>query len=467
MHHYTSSAIMPRATIHEIAAHRDRALSLFAQAFDLVAQASDAARRASPSGVYSLPSLAFDRSYPLSAASFADKVRQTVDRAVWNHVTEAHGITSLMDKTEREKLRGELERDAPPFNAEDCQSVVERLIGDRKAIFQRGLANAFSSLDRRFRSHDGFKIGSRIVLTHAFDRFGSWSRGYRDETVLDVERAFHLLDGRSPPTRMSGIVGLIASGRRAQGYEASQFVVEDEYFKARVFQNGNIHLWFKRSDLVEKVNLNLADHYGAVLGAGADVATSNPGPKYGREVSRGFDFYPSPDAVVARVLDEADIHMPSERYVPKTMRVLEPNAGAGALSRPAAEAGHAVSCIEIQAQYADQLAATGRYAAVVVDDFLAVSPDRIGRFDRILMNPPFGDRADVDHVAHALSFLAPGGKLVAVMASGIEYRSDARTVALRDRIEALDGRISPLPALSFAEVGTNVNTVIVTVRAPQ
>lgn len=466
MDHYAGTAVMPRATIHQTAAYRDQALALYAQAFALVDEAAAAARKASPSGVYSLPTLSFERSYARSAEDFNEQVRQVVDKAVWTHVTDAHGITCLMDKTEREKLRGELDRDAPPFNADDCQSVVERLLGDRQLIFQRGLANAFSNLDRRFRSHDGFKIGSRIVLTQAFDAWGSWSRGHRDETVLDVERAFYLLDNKAPPTRLSGIVGLIADSRRANGFEASQFVVEDSYFKARVFQNGNVHLWFKRADLVRKVNLNLAAHYGAALGAGADVAGSNPAPRHGREMARGFDFFPSPAAVVARVLDEAGIAMPTERYTPQPVRVLEPSAGAGAFSRPAAEAGHVVTCVEVQPHLAAQLAATGLYANVVTDDFLALTSDRIGKFDRILMNPPFGDKADVDHVAHALTFLAPGGKLVAIMASGIEYRTDAHTVALRARIEALEGRICPLPALSFAEVGTNVNTVVVTVRAP-
>jgi len=41
---------------------------------------------------------------------------------------------------------------------------------------------------------------------------------------------------------------------------------EDEYFAAKAFKNGNLHLKFKRADLVEKVNLIIAKRYGAAIG---------------------------------------------------------------------------------------------------------------------------------------------------------------------------------------------------------
>jgi len=462
-----TSAIMIRATVHEIAAHRDRALALYEQALDLLAVAQDEARAAAPSGVYELPALGFSSSYQLSRADLLKRTQKTLDKAVWSHVIEAQGITSLMDKSERKKAREELEKDPPPFNADDCQAVMERLIADRQTIFQRGIANAFSALDRRFRSHDGFKLGSRIVLSYALQQFGSWTSYHHDETITDVERVFHLLDGKPQPDRRAGIVSKIEDGRRACGWEASAFMVEDDYFKVRVYRNGNVHMWFKRDDLVEKVNLNLADYYGATIGAGHAAASSKTTRDPGRGVARGYDFYPSPQAVADAVMHAAHIAPRSVRYEAAPMRVLEPNAGSGALARPAAFAGHAVTCVEVQAALADQLAAEGIYDEVVTGDFLAMTTSRLGYFDRIVMNPPFGGRADVYHVAHALDFLAPGGVLVAVMASGVDYRSDRATAELRRRIDDLGGRISNLPALSFESVGTRVNTVLVEVRAPR
>jgi 16S rRNA G1207 methylase RsmC len=82
------------------------------------------------------------------------------------------------------------------------------------------------------------------------------------------------------------------------------------------------------------------------------------------------------------------------------------------------------------------------------------------RFDRVAMNPPFADGADVVHVTRAFGMLAPGGKLVAIMSAGVEFRSDKKTVAFRELVAANGGTIERLPEDSFRESGTSVRTVI-------
>lgn len=82
------------------------------------------------------------------------------------------------------------------------------------------------------------------------------------------------------------------------------------------------------------------------------------------------------------------------------------------------------------------------------------------------MNPPFDRGRDVDHVTHALKFLKPGGRLVSIMAAGVEYRTDRKTSDFRATVERFKGSIRDLPFGSFAESGTNVNTVIVTMTNP-
>jgi hypothetical protein len=74
------------------------------------------------------------------------------------------------------------------------------------------------------------------------------------------------------------------------------------------------------------------------------------------------------------------------------------------------------------------------------------------------MNPPFApNAADIKHVRHALKFLAPGGRLVAIVANGPRQREQL----MPDASEWID-----LPAGSFAESGTNVNAAIAIFDAP-
>lgn len=471
-------ALMPRATIYELEANRHRAIEAMIAAYDQLDAAHALARAAAPSGRFDLPALPApawpggdrDEHQRWAALSprdrFQEDVTRRVDRGVWSHLVAATRLDQLMDRTERAAFHRALNDNPPPATAENCLATIERLLGDADLIFKRGISKAFSSLDRRFRSHDGFKIGSRVVLNYAFDRDG-WPHSGVMDTLYDVERTFLQLDGRGVGERYAGVIGLIDQKRRGtwgpQAYE-----VEGEYFRVCVYKKGTAHLWFTRKDLVLKVNDLLADYYGANLGVGPDKAearhsaaatpaTSGPG---------GFGFFPSPEPVVREVMRRAGLYRREDVSRPDTfewrpVRVLEPSAGGGALANWAAMVPNAaVTCVEIQPHLAAALAASGRFAKVAQDDFLNRTPEELGRFDVIIMNPPFDSRRDVDHVAHALGFLAEGGVLVAVMAAGVEFREDRKTADFRREIERRGGTFFDLPPGSFAESGTWINTVL-------
>lgn len=467
-----TSSLIQRATIDDVERRRNHALDLHAAAFDALAGAFEAGAAAvsaySGHGAKAAAERLGERNdrMPHSAdprAWYLDKVRKDTDRAVWTHLIDFMGLERIMDRTARDQFREQLREDPPEATADNCYATFTALIGDANLIFQRGVALAFSGLDRRFRSHDGFKIGSRIVLSNAINDWGSWARS-QDEVLRDVERAFYSLDGGKPqPERAGGIIGtwdLERSRAPGRGLERKAFEAEDEYFLIRSFKNGNVHLWFKRKDLVTKVNLLLAEYYGAGLGVGPDSAE----PQHRNAVgpAKNFGLFETPEKIALRLLSDAGVYTPetySGRGYPK-LRVLEPSAGRGRIAIPAHKAGHSVVCIEVQPELARDLRITG-LPIVNCADFLEV---RSGSqwFDAVVMNPPFDRGRDVDHVLHALKFLKPGGKLAAIMAAGVEYREDRQTVAFRTLVERMGGRFRDLPPGSFAESGTNVNTVILT-----
>lgn len=163
-----------------------------------------------------------------------------------------------------------------------------------------------------------------------------------------------------------------------------------------------------------------------------------------------FNFFPSPPAVVARVVKLASIT--------SGLRVLEPSAGRGDIAFACAEAEAFVDCFELMDANFAALDGDNRLGRVVHGDFLAQEPTAI--YDRVVMNPPFLKQSDIKHVTHALKFLKPGGLLVAVMSAGVVFRNDARTTEFRDVLYGRGGHIEPLPENSFKASGTGVNTVI-------
>lgn len=495
------TALMPRATIAQLVDRRNKAIALYAEAYETIVAADNAVKKAQAmadsagpltgdgrysfhlretiekfTGAVALP----DRAFYLSTA------RRIVDTCVWQHIIKVTDLEMLMDRQAKEELhksmmeqekrhrsRREIEEDETPLadpdefaggmpeiTVENILATLDRFAGEADMIFRRGLANSFSGLDRRFRSHDGFKVGARMILSYAFDDSGHWNYNRDQEsTIADIERAFRLLDGHPPSHRYASIRQAIDNDRQGR-WGARQSETDSEYFKIRIFKNGNAHIWFKRDDLVEKVNKLLAEYYGEVIGdAKTEGADADPLAEIKNTPARYFGFYPTPDKAADELIDRAPLY---RRDGEPKLTVLEPSAGTGALARRALAKGATVDCCEIQPHLAETLS-TDLYRKVFNQDFLALDPGVTGLYDVVVMNPPFDRERDIDHVMHAWEFLKPTGCLVAIMSAGTEFRETHKSIAFRAFMEKHKAQQYDLPSGSFSEVGTNVNTIIVKV----
>jgi type I restriction-modification system DNA methylase subunit len=164
------------------------------------------------------------------------------------------------------------------------------------------------------------------------------------------------------------------------------------------------------------------------------------------EKQEDFGYYPTPSIVAKHIVHLAEIE---DHHT-----VLEPSAGQGHIIEELTNT-HNVICGELLERNRKILQEKG--FNVEFTNFLTYKEKK---FDRIIMNPPFGQQADIDHVNHAYSLLNEGGKLVSIMSSGVTFRSNNKTVEFRKLIEQ-NGYIENLPENSFHTSGTNVNTVIV------
>ncbi|WP_421983386.1 DUF4942 domain-containing protein [Roseibium sp.] len=590
------NAIVARKTVEMVVAARDQAIQLYEAAFERVAEADEALKQARLMWKEAAPSFEgryYDAGEETKAffkvVAMPDRdqylatARRLIDVTVWQHVVEVSGIEDLMDTTEKEKLRTQMQYRSPrfktankfledlewclnytrehidgddpyygvrcftkhvaqvkedpetvealgndgiekakqiandlvaaastinghshfvenltvsveelhtaltnplglpPVTVENIMATLNGLLGQSNEIFLRGVATSFASLDRRFRSHDGFKIGSRVIIDRLCDDYGTIRYGRREDTFLDIERIFKVLDGGKPGALYGSILHQI---RQDRGWGSSQTEHESDFFKVRIFKNGNAHLWFTRKDLVEKVNKCLAEYYGEVVGDGM-TKEEDPLNNPKTTPARYYGFFPTPEDAASTTIEEAQLAIANDAA---PLRILEPSAGTGNLARPAAAERihriprlvpmdngrqrydydevpyqHIVDCIELQPHLANALEADDRFNRVMCADFLSVAPDPI--YDRVIMNPPFDRERDIDHVVHALKFLKPDGRLVAIMSAGTEFRETKKAQAFRKLvIDNLGGAFKDLPANSFSSVGTNVNTVVLRVN---
>jgi SAM-dependent methyltransferase len=138
-------------------------------------------------------------------------------------------------------------------------------------------------------------------------------------------------------------------------------------------------------------------------------------------------------------------------------RVLEPSAGLGRLLDAIApyNPGEVVA-VEQAANCARELFNQNRAGVTLKQcDFLTLTPDDLGTFDAIIMNPPFHLRSDICHIEHAYRFMNPGGR-IAALCMGTESR--------RLRFQDIADHWEELPEGTFKSEGTNVSTYMFRMR---
>ena len=155
--------------------------------------------------------------------------------------------------------------------------------------------------------------------------------------------------------------------------------------------------------------------------------------------------FPTPAAVAEKMVEHADIETGHT--------LLEPSAGTGNILDAVRNSGVAAvqTAIEINTKLCDTLRSKG-YDDVRGQNFLSCNGD-LGCFDRIIMNPPFEKGQDIKHIKHALTFLRPGGRLVALCANGPKQVKTLKPIA-----EQSGGYWEDLPRGTFKAAGTMVDT---------
>ncbi|XVJ69965.1 MAG: PLxRFG domain-containing protein [Rhizobacter sp.] len=225
----------------------------------------------------------------------------------------------------------------------------------------------------------------------------------------------------------------------------------------------------------------------------------------------GLDFFPTPAETADAMVDAAAIE--------PGMRVLEPSAGMGHIADRIRAAGHQPDVIEIESDKRELLEAKG-HNLQRDRDFLEFTdsnqgargftygdlmdapdgtrgilrgqggmgsdrvrlmsdeadPREMGKFnfsdlvgverrgvgsgyDRILMNPPFSDGRDIQHVRHAYDLLKPGGRLVALMGESAFTNQNKRATEFREWLESIGGTDEKLAEGTFNDPSLPVNTV--------
>jgi predicted RNA methylase len=176
-------------------------------------------------------------------------------------------------------------------------------------------------------------------------------------------------------------------------------------------------------------------------------------------------FFPTPPALCQQMIEAADLpDTPSEDF-----SILEPSAGIGSLIDAiliaVPEMAGRIDAFEVAYSCSEVLIAKEHNHAR--GDFLWAVP-QADTYDRILMNPPFENNADIEHVQHAYKWLKPGGRLVAIMSEGSFNASASRqkVAAFQYWLNDIGAESTPIrdafkDATAFRNTGVAVRLVVI------
>lgn len=181
-----------------------------------------------------------------------------MDRQTWRHIINRTGVRKFMSVAAAKEMDDQLanEKKVPGITVEGVKGFISAQ--SQKAPEYLGAAvkevHEFLRPPRsRHKTNTEFDIGERVILTYMVRpsfTAGRYCMGYW-QSATDKTRAldnvFALLDGKPGVTTHQGwLADAICAAEGGVG--------ETEYFAFKCFGNGNLHLRFKRLDLVAKLN---------------------------------------------------------------------------------------------------------------------------------------------------------------------------------------------------------------------
>jgi len=188
-----------------------------------------------------------------------EKSLHELDRSMWRRAFDLTGFKQLMDAEAVADFERSLSPKPPEFTDANIRATFIDLHMRAGEMFRRGIVNVFRYLsdDYKTNSAEPFRIGRKVVMGLIIGpsfRRGLQVRIGSGDRLNDIDRVIQTLDNKQFKPRQLEYA-MNAAFEKGEVYEC-------DYYRAKGFKNGNLHLEFKRADLLDLLNEQIALHYG-------------------------------------------------------------------------------------------------------------------------------------------------------------------------------------------------------------
>jgi hypothetical protein len=191
---------------------------------------------------------------------FISELMISLKRAAWRRIFEIVQIDKVLSQKRQSQLEERLEHGSmPEVTTENIYAELMTFLQDQDAIYLDLVKEVYDILvpdpeswhRRKYKTNQNWKIPHKVILVnYLHTTHDSWGVEYGTQhyRLQAIDRLFHLLDGAGIP---DGYNGELIDAIKTANHDGH---CETEYFKMRLYFNGNIHLTFKRPDLVARLN---------------------------------------------------------------------------------------------------------------------------------------------------------------------------------------------------------------------
>jgi len=250
---HAPTSIMVRQTAAQMVAAYNAALEKARQAYGLIAEANTLIKDAF--GPYAGEFINRNESwYNNDPDDYLKRVKKTIKRSAWARIVEITEIRKMMSEKRSEEFRKMLDSDGlPELTIEAILTELDSFMQNQDALRAEMVKEVFAMLRPRgsYVTNSPFSVGKKVILSgYCEHTYGGQFRVsyYRQTELLQLDKCFHMLDGKGLP---EGYRSRLEDAINTSGYEGRG---ETEYFRFKCCANRNLHLEFKRLDLVAVLN---------------------------------------------------------------------------------------------------------------------------------------------------------------------------------------------------------------------
>lgn len=248
--------LVPRETLSAMVASYKLAAIEIAQAYTLLDEAQTRLR----ADFLDAPGYRFDTNPRTTYDRVGEKAIQavmgTLKRDAWAVILQRMEIRKILSIKRREELDRQISsgEGLPEVSEENILAMFESAAAKVSTYLEEAVKEVFEYLrppHSSFKTNTEFEIGKRVILSWMVEK--AWNRGKfrpnynREKYLTALDNVFQMLEGKGHVKTFHGqLYDAIIESADGSG--------ETDYFKFRCYLNGNLHLEFKRLDLVAQLN---------------------------------------------------------------------------------------------------------------------------------------------------------------------------------------------------------------------